>query len=212
MTLSKTPLALLLALGLSAPAALAQDATTPAAPAAEAPAAATPAAEAPAADAATPPAASAEGPGTIYTAKTVDAWQVQCLRTEDGKDPCEMFQLLSDEKGNKVASMSLMVFPESEDAVAGATIATPLDTLLSAGLQLQIDAKEAVRMPFHHCDKASCYVNFALKATEVEQLKKGNEIKMQVVPLFAPDKPVDLAISLKGFTASYEAVAQSVAK
>ncbi len=212
MTASKKTLALALALGLIAPLAQAQDtaapAAEPAAPEAAAPAAPAPETAAPAAaPEAAAPAASAEGPGTLYTAKTVDSWQVQCLRTEDGKDPCEMFQLLKDADGNKVASISVMAFPDNGDAAAGATIATPLETLLSPGLSLQIDTAEPVRMPFHHCDAGSCYANFALTSDQLGRLKKGNAIKMAVVPLYAPDKPVDLQISLKGFTAAYDAIA-----
>lgn len=216
MTVSKNTLALALALGLTAPLAFAQDAPAPAAP--EAPAAEAPAATAPATEA--PAATSAEGPGTIYTAKTSGDWEVHCLRTEDGKDPCEMFQLLKDSDGNKVASISVMMITGEDGTVAGATIATPLDTLLAPGLRLQIDASEPVGMPFNHCDNGNgngngtgnCYVNFAISTAELDRLKKGNAIKMAVVPLFAPEKPVELTISLKGFTAAYEEIAKSVAQ
>lgn len=210
-TLARNTLALALALGLSAPLAFAQDAPATDAPAPAAPATEAPATEAPAADAA-PAATSAEGPGTIYTANTSGDWEVHCLRTEDGKDPCEMFQLLKDADGNKVASMSVMAISGEAETVAGATIATPLDTLLAPGLRLQIDATDPANIPFNHCDKANCYVNFAIAPAELERLKKGSQIKMAVVPLFAPDKPVEVTISLKGFTAAYEQVAKSVAQ
>ena len=80
----KTPLALVLALGLGS-AALAQDATAPAETPAEAPAAETPAAEAPAAEAPAATEAETSDIGKPYVAQTFDAWTVQCIRTEDGK-------------------------------------------------------------------------------------------------------------------------------
>lgn len=106
----------------------------------------------------------------------------------------------------------LLKYGNRHGLIAGATIATPLDTLLAPGLRLQIDATDPANIPFNHCDKANCYVNFAIAPAELERLKKGSQIKMAVVPLFAPDKPVEVTISLKGFTAAYEQVAKSVAQ
>lgn len=198
MTKTKMSLALVLALGLVAPMASAQE-TTPAAPAA--PAAAAPAA-APAAD----------GPGSTYLAASVEDWQVQCLRTEDGKDPCEMFQLLKDSAGNKVASMSVMALPKASEAAAGVTITTPLESQLSAGVTLKIDDKNAVTVPYSFCTKAGCFANVAMKEADIDRLKKGNKIAVTVVPVAAPDQKVELTVSLKGFTAAFEAASKNVAK
>lgn len=200
----KKSLALILALGLVAPAALAQDAATPAA---DAPA--TPAAEAPAApEAAAAPAP--EAPGTTYVAKSIDAWELECMRTEDGKDPCQLVQVLTDAAGNKVSSISVLSLPNGGQAVAGATVATPLETLLTAGVSLQVDKNPAKVIPFHACDKFGCYANFAMTAAELDLLRKGNAIAMKVVPAAAPDKAVDLSVSLKGFTAAFAEAAASM--
>lgn len=212
----KKSLALVLALGLAAPAALAQDATAPAAdapattaPAAEAPAAAAPAAEAPATAA---PAPAAEGPGTTYISKTLDAWQLECMRTEDGKDPCQIVQVLQDSAGNKVSSISVLALTGGGEAVAGATVATPLETLLTAGVSLQVDAQKAKVIPFHACDQLGCYANFAMTKAELDMLRKGNKIAVKVVPAAAPGKTVDLEISLKGFTAAFAEAEASMPK
>ena len=205
MTQFKTSLALLAALSLAAPMAVAQETASPAAPAAEAPAATT---AAPATDAATPPAASAEGPGTTYIAKTEGDWQVQCLRTEDGKDPCEIFQLLTDKDGNKVASISVMALASDKEAVAGATITTPLESLLTAGVKLQIDDQKPIALPYNFCSRGGCFANVALRPAELDLFKKGTKIGMTVVPVAAPDKKVDLTISLKGFTAAFDAMSK----
>jgi len=194
----KISLAIALALGLAAPVAQAQDATaTPAAPAAPAAAA---------------PAASGDGPGTTYIASTSDDWQVQCLRTADGKDPCEMFQLLKDKDGNKVASISIMALPKGKEAVAGITITTPLESLLTAGVALQIDSQKPITLPYNFCSKVGCFSNVALKANELDLFKKGSKIAMVVVPVAAPDKKVDLTISLKGFTKAFEDASKNLAK
>lgn len=207
-------LAIALVLGLAAPAAFAQDttatdgaATTP--PAAEAPAATAPAAGDAAAQAPAPATEKKpDGPGTTYIAKTFDDWALQCVHTEDGNDPCQMYQLLKDDKGNNVADISMVALTGSAKAVAGATIMTPLETMLTQGLTLKIDNNEARTYPFTFCAPVGCFARVGLTAEEVASFKKGNKVSMTVVPVAAPDRPVTVSISLKGFTAAYDEVAK----
>lgn len=197
--LSKS-LVIALVLGLAAP-ALAQDA---AAPAAEAPAPEAPASEAPAAEA---PAADAENKvGSTYVAETQGDWQVQCVRTEDGKDPCQLYQLLKDNKGNSVAEISLFGLPDGQKAAAGATIITPLETLLTENVRIKIDSGEPKVYPFTFCARIGCVARLGFTAEEVAELKKGNKAVLSIVPIAAPDQKVELPVSLKGFTAGYDAV------
>lgn len=197
--LSKS-LVIALVLGLAAP-ALAQDA---AAPAAEAPAPEAPASEAPAAQA---PAADAENKvGSTYVAETQGDWQVQCVRTEDGKDPCQLYQLLKDNKGNSVAEISLFGLPDGQKAAAGATIITPLETLLTENVRIKIDSGEPKVYPFTFCARIGCVARLGFTAEEVAELKKGNKAVLSIVPIAAPDQKVELPVSLKGFTAGYDAV------
>ena len=211
MTDFKTPLAFALVLGLSTGAVFAQDATAPATetPATEAPAAAAPATDAPAA---TTEAPANDGPGTTYIAETFDDWSIQCARMESGEDPCQMYQLLRDEKGTAVADISLFPLPAGGKAVAGATIMTPLETLLTQNLTLKLDAQEPRVYPFSFCAPVGCISRVGLTQGELDGFRKGNKITMTIVPMAAPDKPVNLTISLKGFTAAYEAAQKSAPK
>lgn len=207
----KTPLALVLALGLGS-AALAQDATAPAETPAEAPAAETPAAEAPAAEAPAATEAETSDIGKPYVAQTFDAWTVQCIRTEDGKDPCQIYQLLKDDQGNSVADISIQNLPEGQQAAAGATIMTPLETDLSQNLVLKVDSAEAKVYPFRFCARVGCFVQAGFTADELAALRRGNKVVVTLVPMAAPDQKVNLDMSLKGFTAAYTAMAESNAK
>ncbi|WP_444451523.1 invasion associated locus B family protein [Rhodobacter capsulatus] len=184
-----TSLSLLLAATLAAPMALAQEATAPAAPA-------------------TPAAPAAPAPAEPYVKTTEGDWKVQCIKAQDDKETCEMTQFMSDTNGNKVASISIMALPKGKEAVAGATIATPLESALTAGVTLQIDAQKAVTLPYAFCSKDACFSNVALKDKDLDLFKKGNKITMTIVPMVAPDKKVELAISLKGFSAAWDAVVQ----
>lgn len=203
MTEFKKPLAAALALCLATLPAFAQDATAPAAPT-EPPAAT----EAPA-PAATETPAPADGPGTSYIANTFDDWQMQCFRTEEGKDPCQIYQLLHDANGSNVADISMVALPDGGKASAGATIMTPLETLLTANLQLKVDNGEPKVYPYTFCAPPGCFARIGLIPDELAQFKRGNKVTMTIVPLATPGQPVNVEISLKGFTAAYDAVAKN---
>ncbi|WP_050525311.1 invasion associated locus B family protein [Pseudorhodobacter ferrugineus] len=190
--------------------AFAQDTTT--APAADA-ATDAPAADAPAPDSPVPnalsmgtEAAAADGVGSLYTAASFDKWEQRCFRTEDGADPCELFQLLKDGDENPVATISLFGLPAGGQAVTGATIIVPLETLLTAELTMTVDGSKARKYPFSWCEPMGCVARVGFTQAELDGFKKGNEAKLSIVPLIAPEKRVELTLSLKGFTAGYDAV------
>lgn len=205
----KTPLALAFALSLVAGAAVAQETT---APATEAPAAAAPAADAPAAAAPEADAKDNDGPGSTYIAETFGDWSIQCARAAEGNDPCQMYQLLRDGNGTSVADISIFPLPAGAKAIAGATIMTPLETLLTQNVVLKLDAQEPKVYPYSFCAPMGCISRVGLTQGDLDAFKKGNKVTMQIVPMATPTKPVELTISLKGFTAAYEAVEKTFAQ
>jgi invasion protein IalB len=223
MTTSRIHLALIL--GLAALPAAAQDAPAPDAPATEAPATDAPATDAPAPDApaADAPATDApvpdnglsmgiptgDGIGSQYVAATFEQWEQRCIRTEDGSDPCQLYQLLKDPQGNAVAEISLFNLPEGGEAAAGATIVAPLETLLTENLRLAVDGGSDKIYPFSWCSEMGCVARVGFTAEEVAQFKAGNGAVVTIVPVVAPDQKVTLAMSLAGFTAGYDAVTAS---
>jgi invasion protein IalB len=201
-----------LSLGLLALPAFAQE-TAPA----EAPA------EAPAADAGlsmgtetnAPPAMKTKDEATVgeaYLAANFELWEQRCERAEAGTDPCQLFQLLRDGDGNAVAEFSIFALPAGGKAVAGATIVAPLETLLTANLTIAIDTGKAKVYPFTFCTQLGCVARVGFTAEEIAQFKAGAKATMTIVPAVAPEEKVNLDISLKGFTAGYDAVAASLAQ
>jgi len=195
-----------LALALLPVTALAQDS----APATDAPA------EAPPADTVAPPAndlslgetVNAEPQvGDTYVADVQGDWEIRCVRTEDGQDPCQLYQLLQDENGNSVAEIGMFALPAGQQAAAGATIITPLETLLMQQITIAVDGGAAKRYPFTFCSQVGCFARVGFTADEVAAFKRGRQATMTIFPAAAPDQPVNLAISLSGFTAGYDAVA-----
>ena len=151
----------------------------------------------------------ADGPGSTYVAANFEAWEQRCVRTETGKDPCQLYLLLKDQEGNSVAEFTMFNLPKGSEgpAVAGATFIAPLETLLTAGMMLQIDAAKPKAYPFTFCTQIGCVARVGFTAEEIAQMKKGANAKITIVPFVAPDEKVELALSLKGFTAGYDAVA-----
>ena len=142
--------------------------------------------------------------GQPYISETSGDWSLRCLRTEDGNDPCQLYQLLKDESGNDVAEISMFPLPEGGQAAAGATIVAPLETLLTENLTLSIDGNEPKRYPFTVCNRAGCVARVGFTAEELGQFRNGNQARLSIVPAAAPDETVDLTISLSGFTAGFE--------
>lgn len=200
MTMTRFSLACALALGLTTGAALAQDSTAPAAPATPA----EPAAPAPAAPAAAP--AADDGLGKIYVKANFDSWEERCVKTADGKDPCQIYQLLKDANGASVAEIGIFPLPAGEKAVTGATIITPLETLLTQHVVVQVDTGEPRVYPFSWCDPSGCVARAGFTAEDLAAMKKGKEMVITIVPMAAPNQKVNLSVSLKGFTAGYDSI------
>lgn len=150
--------------------------------------------------------------GETYLAGGFELWEQRCIKEGDGSDPCQLYQLLKDGSGNSVAEFSMFPLAAGGEAAAGATIIVPLETLLTANLVLTIDGGKAKVYPYSFCAPIGCIARVGFTTAEVDQFKKGAKAVMTLVPAVAPDQKVSLDISLKGFTAGYDAVAASLAK
>jgi invasion protein IalB len=144
-------------------------------------------------------------PGSTYALDgDYGDWQVRCVHTEDGFDPCQLYQLLHDQKDNPVAEFTMVALPEGAEAAAGATVVTPLETLLTQQLTMAVDGAKAKRYPFTWCSQIGCFARIGFTQAELDQLKRGIKATIQIVPMVAPDQKVRLTVSLKGFTSGYE--------
>jgi invasion protein IalB len=152
---------------------------------------------------------SAESVGQPYIASLQDDWAVRCIKTDNGTDPCNLFQTLQDADGNNVAEISLYKLPQGSQAEAGATVVTPLETLLNQQITISVDQGTAKRYPFTYCDPRSCYARIALTGADIAAMKAGANGELTLVPLRAPDQRIGLKISFKGFTAGYNAVSEA---
>ncbi|MFV0301840.1 MAG: invasion associated locus B family protein [Paracoccus sp. (in: a-proteobacteria)] len=191
--------------------------TTEAEAPAEAPADAT-AAPVEAAPAETAPAAAAPAGsdepqvGAYYLKTTHGDWTIRCIKAEEGQpDPCELYQLLKDAEGNSVAEVTMIPLSQGE-AAAGATIVAPLETDLVRGLGLKIDSAAPRGYPFNFCAPVGCVSRMGFDAAGLNGLKRGNSATVSLLPFGSdPEQPVELPMSLAGFTAAFTEMESIVA-
>lgn len=161
----------------------------------------------PAPEAAAAPAEGGSAIGDTYVREEFTDWQMRCVRVEPGTpEPCQLYQLLRDETGNPVAEISMFGLPTGGQAAAGATVITPLETLLTEQLTVQVDTGQAKRYPFTWCSAIGCFARIGFTDAEIAQFKRGNVANLSIVPVAAPDQRVRLTMSLAGFTAGLDAV------
>ncbi|NDW52138.1 invasion associated locus B family protein [Aliiroseovarius sp. PrR006] len=152
------------------------------------------------------PVNSTRQPGQTYIEKVTGDWERKCIALPEGQgdDPCQMYQLLKDNTGNAVAEISLGKLPEGTQAVAGATVVVPLETLLTQQLTISVDGTQGRRYPFRFCTQLGCVANIGFTNDEIAGFKAGANAMISIVPAAAPDQRVNLTMSLAGFTASFD--------
>lgn len=150
-------------------------------------------------DAATGPQA-----GEFYIRQEYGDWAMRCIALPDQADPCELYQLLHGPDDSPVAEITAFPLPPGAQASAGLTVVAPLETLLTEGVLLSVDGRNARRYEFSFCNRAGCIARIGLTAEDVATLKRGHEASLRIVPAADPSHPFDLAVSLIGFTAGME--------
>ena len=94
--------------------------------------------------------------GQAYKKEDFGAWTLRCVRTEEGVDPCQLFQLLLGPDGSPVAEFTMINLQPSENIVAGANVVTPLETLLTSQLIIKVGDKMNQTYPFSFCVEIGC--------------------------------------------------------
>lgn len=144
-------------------------------------------------------------PGETYVKEVFGDWSLRCIFLEDQEDPCQMYQLLSDEQGQPVSEFTLFRLPEGGQAAAGATVVVPLETGLQEQLSIKVDDKQGKRYPYSFCNSIGCYARIGLTLEDVEDYKSGAEAVLSIVPALDPQRRViRVTMSLSGFTAAFE--------
>jgi invasion protein IalB len=147
-----------------------------------------------------------------YIRETSGEWQLECYRTGQEEEPCQMLQPLFGAEGNQVANMRIFRIPDGGQAIAGAVVAVPLNTMLTAGLTILVDANAPQRYPFSVCNKHGCYARIGFTQEDIDAYKRGANAIVSLVQSIAPDQRVDLKMSLSGFTDAFDKVTATLSR
>lgn len=211
---------LVLALGSGA---WAQDATEEATPQASTPDASEAAPEAVAEESGETTPTEDEAPGLTegdaYIAQRFQDWVLSCVYTGTGNDPCRFIQILNNGEGGRVAQVSIVPLPPGRGVAAAAIVETPLGTLLRVprnadelsqpgGLRIRVDGGEVRVFQFTFCAEGGCVAEIGMEPALVEAFKRGNTANITIWSVDDPATPVELQLSLSGFTAGFNRVAE----
>ncbi|KAB7615610.1 invasion associated locus B family protein [Amylibacter sp. SFDW26] len=134
-------------------------------------------------------------------------WKVACFVLPEGEpERCRLYQLLVDKDDNPVAQYYVSALAEAAKAEAGVDFISPLGTLLTSKATMRVDAGKAQQYPFGWCDALGCIARYGLTKTEVDNMKKGSKAVMTIVAAADPKNPIELNLSLTGFTAAWNAL------
>ncbi|KIC42758.1 invasion protein [Ruegeria sp. ANG-R] len=147
--------------------------------------------------------------GEQYVKEQTGDWNISCIKTEGGEDPCAMVQVLSNPQGDPIAEISIGKLPEGGAAVAWANVIVPLETLLQAQLAMSIDGAPRKLYNYHHCIPVGCVAQLGLTQGDVDAMKSGQKAVMSLVPARLPDQILNMDMSLGGFTAGFDGLTAS---
>ncbi len=134
-------------------------------------------------------------------------WKIICFVVPEGQDEqCRMYQLLTDDNDQPVAEFSIVALDDAAKAEAGVNFISPLGTLLTAQASMRVDAGQTKRYPYSWCEAQGCITRFGLTKAELDGLRKGNKAVMTILAAAAPKNPIELDLSLTGFTAGWNAL------
>lgn len=146
-------------------------------------------------------------PGARYSREKHGDWDMACVKTEAETDPCSMLQMLMGPDGTPMAEVSMFrIDQEGSQAVAGATVVVPLETLLPQGVTIAIDGAPGKRYNFTFCSQVGCVAQIGITQGDVDAMKQGKKATVTIRPAPAPEQRIELDLSLNGFTAAYDAV------
>ena len=137
--------------------------------------------------------------------KTIGDWAVRCYPVQS-QSPCDMFQQQNEKDSQqRILALSLAYIPHLDRHAI--QVVVPLGVAIPKGVILHTSSFTSQSMPYRRCDRAGCYVEMLIDNNIVDQIGHGGDTAM--VKITADDgKSYDLKISLNGFSAAHDAMAE----
>lgn len=144
--------------------------------------------------------------GDYYNKGKFGDWTLRCVKSKVSKDSCQLFQLMLNVDRTPIAEFTFNIIEPNGIVIAGATVITPLETLLTAELTIRIDDKKAKIYPFSFCIQMGCVARIGLTEDDLTSYRSGIEATVTMISAGSPNQQENLKLSLKGFTAGHKAL------
>ena len=151
------------------------------------------------------PAAAPAAPPPPPEVKNIGDWLVRCYPAQT-QSPCDMYQQQNDAKSQqRVLAVSIAYIPHIDKHAI--QISVPLGVSVTRGVVLQAGSYTSPAMPYRRCDRGGCYVEMLLDNPVIDQLNHAGDTAL--LKITADDgKNYQLKISLNGFTAAHDSMAE----
>ncbi len=132
---------------------------------------------------------------------TASGWFKVCNDVQNSKVCNVQFRVLTREGNQLITSLNLIqVTGEQKRSVF--RVLVPTGRSLPPGIQIQVDGKRAVNIPYAYCRPNVCAAEAVLNDQLVQIFKAGGGL--EVTSLNFQSKPNKVPITLKGFTSAYD--------
>jgi len=127
----------------------------------------------------------------------------EAAQAKGGSRDCRISQRLAVAESGQTVFL-LTGLPGDAPGSHVAIVSVPLRGYLAPGIELRIDERAPVGILYETCDPSGCHAGFPLEGEILQAFRAGLRARFRVWT--ARDEPVDLDISLIGFTAAFEAL------
>ncbi len=128
-------------------------------------------------------------------------WFKTCNEVDENKICNVQFRILTTQGNQLVTSLNLIEVSGKVKRKVFRVI-VPTGRSLPPGVQVQVDGKRAVTIPFAYCRPQICAAEAVLDDQLVKIFKAGGSL--QVTSLNFQSKPNAVPVTLKGFTAAFD--------
>jgi invasion protein IalB len=132
-------------------------------------------------------------------------WRTVCSTEANGKWRCQMERTVP-APNNKGVIMQIVITRSAGEKGTQAQFLVPLGVHLPAGVEFTSGKGKPLKVAYTSCSASGCIAPFTMDDALVGQLKGGG--KLDVRFLMRDQRPVSIAIDLKGFAEAYEKPSQ----